>query len=54
VVVAAGPEGSTIPALLSERTAVDGRPSAYVCEQFACRRPVTSAEELSELLGDAP
>jgi uncharacterized protein YyaL (SSP411 family) len=54
VVLAAGPEGSTIPALLSERTAVDGRPSAYVCEQFACRRPVTSAEELSELLGDAP
>ena len=30
--------------------AVDGRPTAYVCENFACKMPVTSAEELRGLL----
>jgi uncharacterized protein YyaL (SSP411 family) len=24
----------------------DGLPTAYVCEHYACRQPVTSAEEL--------
>jgi uncharacterized protein len=37
--------------LLRERTLLDGRPTAYVCENFACRRPVTSAEDLREQLG---
>jgi uncharacterized protein YyaL (SSP411 family) len=30
--------------------AVDGRPTAYVCENFACQLPVTSVAALDELL----
>jgi uncharacterized protein YyaL (SSP411 family) len=51
VVVAGGPEGTDRPELMRERDAVDGRPSAYVCEHFACQRPVTEPEELSASLG---
>jgi uncharacterized protein len=50
VVLAGGPEGTDRPELLRERGAVDGRPSAYVCENFACQRPVTEPEELSASL----
>jgi uncharacterized protein YyaL (SSP411 family) len=46
LVLAGGPEGSEEPPLLAGRTAVDGRPAAYVCENFSCKLPVTSAEEL--------
>src|SRR5215208_4767877 len=52
VVVAGGPEGSNRPELMRERTAVDGRPAAYVCENFACRRPVTDPQELSANLSE--
>jgi uncharacterized protein YyaL (SSP411 family) len=36
--------------LLADRPLVDGRPAAYVCESFACQRPVTEPEELAALL----
>jgi uncharacterized protein YyaL (SSP411 family) len=43
-VVAFGPaEG--VP-LLEGKDYVDGRPAVYVCERFACQRPVTDASEL--------
>ena len=51
LVLAGGPEGTERPELMRERTAVDGRPAAYVCENFACQRPVTEPEELAAALG---
>jgi uncharacterized protein YyaL (SSP411 family) len=39
----------TVP-LLAGKDLVDGSPAAYVCESFACRRPVTGAEDLRALL----
>jgi len=50
LVLAGGPEGSERPDLMRDRPAVDGRPAAYVCENFACRRPVTEPRELEAAL----
>ena len=50
LVLAGGTEGTTSPELMRERTAVEGRAAAYVCEHFACRRPVTQAEDLAAAL----
>jgi uncharacterized protein YyaL (SSP411 family) len=36
--------------LLADRTTVGGTATAYVCERYVCRQPVTSAEALRELL----
>jgi len=50
LVLAAGPEGSTVPELLRHRTQSDGQPTAYVCEDFACKQPVTDPQALASLL----
>jgi uncharacterized protein YyaL (SSP411 family) len=50
LVLAGGPEGTSVPPLLQNRTTVDGRPAAYVCEDFACKTPVTDPQALSEIL----
>jgi uncharacterized protein YyaL (SSP411 family) len=36
--------------LLQGRTLIDGKPTAYVCENFACQKPVSTTEELREQL----
>jgi hypothetical protein len=36
--------------LLAGKDLVDGEPAAYVCESFACRRPVTDAGDLRAIL----
>jgi len=42
-------EGTAVP-LLAARSAIDGRASAYVCERFACRAPVSDPGSLARLL----
>ncbi len=36
--------------LLANRSRIDGGTTAYVCEQFACRQPVTTVDGLADLL----
>ncbi len=45
-------EQSTSPVvpLLADRPLKDGKPTAYVCQNFACQAPVTTFEELMALL----
>ena len=42
------PDGS--PALLIDRPMLNGRPTAYVCEGFVCRLPVTTLEDFRKQL----
>jgi uncharacterized protein YyaL (SSP411 family) len=51
LVVLAGGPADGVP-LLEGREPVDGRPAAYVCENFTCRRPVTEPADLAAALGD--
>jgi uncharacterized protein YyaL (SSP411 family) len=56
VLAAAPPEaanGSAI-ALLHDRPAIDGRPTAYVCRDFVCSLPVTSPDRLIDQLSTSP
>ncbi|MDA0179541.1 thioredoxin domain-containing protein [Solirubrobacter phytolaccae] len=48
-VVLAGGDSDAIP-LLAGRTPVDGGATAYVCENFTCQLPLTSAEDLTKAL----
>jgi uncharacterized protein YyaL (SSP411 family) len=49
VAVRAAGDGSAVP-LLEGRTQLDGRATAYVCENFSCRLPVTESDALASLL----
>jgi uncharacterized protein YyaL (SSP411 family) len=50
LVLAGGPEGSDVPELLANRPTVEGKPTAYVCESFTCKQPVTAVDSLVDLL----
>ncbi len=50
LVLAAGPVDD-VP-LLQGREPIDGRATAYVCERFVCRQPVSEPAELARLLDD--
>jgi uncharacterized protein YyaL (SSP411 family) len=45
-----GAEPVDTPALLQDRIMLDDRPAAYVCEEFTCKLPVTSPEDLADQL----
>ncbi len=47
-VVAVG-QGDAVP-LLQDRSPIDGRATAYVCQTFTCRNPVTDPEALRALI----
>ncbi len=51
VACGADPAGSRVP-LLGGRFALGGRPTAFVCRNFACRQPVTEPEALDALLAE--
>jgi uncharacterized protein YyaL (SSP411 family) len=42
--------GQSDIALLKDRKSIDGKPTAYVCENLACKQPVTDVSEYEELL----
>jgi uncharacterized protein len=46
VVVAGSPDQPGL-ALLADRPMINNQPTAYVCRQFVCRLPVTSADDLA-------
>lgn len=48
-VVIAGDVGTDVP-LFERRGLVDAQPTAYVCQNFVCQRPVTTLADLAELL----
>ena len=52
MVLLAEPEntGERYSSLFEGKTPVDGKPTAYVCENYACKAPVTSPEELRAIL----
>ena len=51
VVVSSSPakDAAKIP-LLQDRVQREGKPTAYVCENFACQQPVTDARSLAAQL----
>ena len=44
------PDADTMLPLLADRGLVNGLPAAYVCENYACKLPVTTPEALAQLL----
>jgi len=53
LVLAGGPPGEAAqPALLSDRGMIDGRATAYLCQGFTCKLPVTSPAALMQQMNE--
>ena len=50
IAVAAENQTAGHPELVQNRPAQNGQPTAYVCQNFTCKQPVTLAEALQALL----
>ncbi len=50
LVLAGSPEGAEEPPLLADRTTIDGRAAAYVCQNFTCQLPIIDPTELRRQL----
>ena len=50
VVDGEGKDAHYVPDSAKGKTAIDGKPTAYVCHNFACSQPVTDWEALEKLL----
>jgi uncharacterized protein YyaL (SSP411 family) len=50
LVRADGAGSGYVPAAAKGKTAIDGKPTAYVCHNFTCSQPVTDWESLKKLL----
>jgi hypothetical protein len=50
LVLAGGPAGADAPPLLVGRGEIDGKPTAYICEHFSCKAPVTGSAALKDQL----
>ena len=44
------PEAAEVVPLLADRSLLDGKPAAYVCERFVCQRPVSQPADLAAQL----
>ena len=56
VVAGRGPDDAALAAispLMEGREAVNGRPTAYVCEHYACQQPTNDPQELARQLDEA-
>ncbi len=55
-VIAASPAtaGGNQPEFLQNRVPIDGKTTAYVCQNFICQRPTTSLAEFRNLVGQQP
>jgi uncharacterized protein YyaL (SSP411 family) len=52
VVAADRGEKTEFPALLKERPLLEGKPTAYLCQNFSCRLPTNSPESFRKQLAD--
>ena len=46
----AGKDGAHVSKWLADYEPVDGKATAYVCENYACKQPVTEVEGLKRML----
>ncbi len=52
--ISAYPPASNSPALLQDRSLLNDKPTAYVCQNFTCKLPVTDALEFAQQLSSVP